>query len=278
VAEHTGCTVNPFQFVGHSEYCRDAQTSNYSVRNRVLSPGLTRWLTLPPLTAIWTSQEAVDQREIEQYRYASSAPTTLIDPSGLPNPPPRPKPPSDPKPGQCLVMFECANVAIFGYHCGIAIKWWNGGTLQTRTYHAHGLYARVLGCKLERADGLRPHPYGLQNIDYHSEAVCTCIRNAVDTFNEGITRAGASYMLDPFNACGGGPHCNSNYATKCVLRACGLSPPKPETIFYVAGWDFRMYICMESSPRTHCRCVCERWKRLDDTWCGGPPSTATHAD
>ena len=71
VTEHTGNTVNPFQYVRRQGYYRDELTGDYSARQRPLSSREGRWLSSDPLS------------EFLSYLYARNNPISRIDPSGL---------------------------------------------------------------------------------------------------------------------------------------------------------------------------------------------------
>lgn len=71
VTEHTGNTVNPFQFVGQFGYYTDELTGDLMVRQNTLEPGAGRWLS-PDALAFGHS-----------YSYVYNNPCVFIDPSGL---------------------------------------------------------------------------------------------------------------------------------------------------------------------------------------------------
>src|SRR5204862_6612017 len=58
VIEHTGNTVNPFQFKGDKQYYCDVETAAYQGRTRTVDADQGRWLSrgpaqVPPLQALW---------------------------------------------------------------------------------------------------------------------------------------------------------------------------------------------------------------------------------
>jgi hypothetical protein len=221
---------------------------------------------------------------IEFYCYVLNSPTGLTEPSGLTNRAPQPRTPAprdqfpDPDDGRCTLAFDCTKIPLHGIevgtHCGLAMKWWRAGRLVTRSYHAFGLYRPGEGCRIETVS--TGSKYDLYNIGDYPASTCECIRSAVTPYNEGIKKVRAVYSISPKNSCAG-QECNSNYATKCVLRACGLDLKAPRVphswggATWIPGWKLRIHTCVKASPRTHCRCVCEQWERSDDDWCGGPP-------
>jgi RHS repeat-associated protein len=73
VTEHTGSTVDPFQYIGQKGYYRDDEAGECWRRPRVLSPKVERWLTSD--TTAYTEGS-------NGYSYASNNPTSLVDPSG----------------------------------------------------------------------------------------------------------------------------------------------------------------------------------------------------
>ena len=70
----TGSTTVSFRWVGALGYYHDQETGSQYVRARSYQPVTARWLSLDPLGF------AIDTN---QYRYSSSDPVNLVDPSGL---------------------------------------------------------------------------------------------------------------------------------------------------------------------------------------------------
>ena len=64
------------------------------------------------------------------------------------------------------------------------------------------------------------------------------------------------------------PTCNSNYATKCLLRNSGISTdiwPEGQQPY---GWDHRMWDCEAVDRNGNQGCSCTRWVAFDKKWCG----------
>jgi RHS repeat-associated protein len=74
VAQRTGTTDIPFQYVGQKEYYRDEEIGSYSVRERPVSPTNGRWLAADP---------ALHLDSLDLYSYVRACPTRLTDPSGM---------------------------------------------------------------------------------------------------------------------------------------------------------------------------------------------------
>lgn len=74
VTEHTGNTVNPFQYVGQKQYYLDEATGKCIARWRSLSVQQGIWLSVDPSLIVIP---------LDAYRYVENNPIRLIDPSGL---------------------------------------------------------------------------------------------------------------------------------------------------------------------------------------------------
>lgn len=74
VTEHTGDTVNPFQFIGQKGYYFDMNLNEYLVRQRPLLARLGIWLSVDP---------SVDSHELNGYLYVLNNPLNHTDSSGL---------------------------------------------------------------------------------------------------------------------------------------------------------------------------------------------------
>lgn len=79
VADHSGVTVNPFQYVGRSGYYRDDQTGDHTVRKRQLGVRYGRWMSVDPLSKTLPTEAP--------YNYVLNRPVYFVDPSGLFPPP-----------------------------------------------------------------------------------------------------------------------------------------------------------------------------------------------
>ena len=104
---------------------------------------------------------------------------------------------------------------------------------------------------------------------------CDCIRAAAAALNNAIPTP--MYWPIPENDCAGGnPTCNSNYATKCLLKHCGFDY---RDIWGASGapvgWNHRMKRCLKPSWsivgtefNSDCVCECKQWQYVDLAWCG----------
>jgi RHS repeat-associated protein len=190
LVNRTGPTAIPLCFVGENGYYAEVTTRQYYIRQRSLIAQEGRWLSLDSPSDVSTRSHGPLH---EHYVYVNNSPAVSADPSGRTNPPPRPRFPN-PRRNQCMVILDCVNAALIGYHCGIAIKWWEGGKLETMSYHALGIYARGPGCKVEPATASK---YGIELVGYFPKALCGCISRAVGAFNAGIATVHASYRHCP---------------------------------------------------------------------------------
>jgi RHS repeat-associated protein len=75
VAERTGTSEVPFQYIGQKGYYADGLTGECSVRRRVYEPETQRWLAVDP--------ECVATRILHLYKYSQNNSLRFFDPSGL---------------------------------------------------------------------------------------------------------------------------------------------------------------------------------------------------
>lgn len=233
-------------------------------------PKLGRFLSRDPLPE--NGAELVHPvPDMTRYPYARNNPVNRVDPDGL----------QTAGDVGCTVELWC--VKLFGgfKHCGIEIcdatgcdKYHvmdkSGGLIPDKCIF--GIKGRIAPW---RPPGFGPPKWWLEKRWLEPDPnVCDCIRRTAAA----ITAADSTYSPVPTSdPCGGEPTCNSNYATKCLLRNCGLAYDW-SWIRKPVGWDHRMSVCLQTkyvtvnAGRGECyyKCVCEQWKTTDDSWCGGP--------
>lgn len=305
VTEHTGSTVNPFQYVGRNEYHRDEATLDTSVRKTFLDVGEGRWQS--------TARLAV-HANLNAYAYLSNnplVPTTNImalvlhssfkqttamrqvsDMSDSADDDPSSQVPDKDK---CLVAKHCTPFASGFYHCGVYIRFWDqNGNLVTEYLHATGKYdPRTVdyGCHI-RVFKPTPSdpPYEIVDLKQYPASACECLKQTMSILNSKIGIR--NYHAIPKNSCfndwlpgdSSTAECNSNYVSKCLLRKCGLNYDRPDR--RVPGWEHRMWHCLVKRynyRKSWCdlciHCDCYSWYAFDESWCGkperSPPRTKT---
>ena len=93
VTAQTGSTVNPFQYIGRKQYCRDEETADLYVRRRSLITTSGMWCSADPLSqmviALSTNElvrkhlQALKRVLQHSYIYVHNRPVSLYDPMGL---------------------------------------------------------------------------------------------------------------------------------------------------------------------------------------------------
>jgi RHS repeat-associated protein len=101
VTEHTGSTVNLFEYVGQKEYLADPTGERMAIRRRDYGSRIGRWLSTDPLAfltslaslgsfALWPAQDETvavtvysHEYGTNSFLYAHNSPLGTIDPSGL---------------------------------------------------------------------------------------------------------------------------------------------------------------------------------------------------
>lgn len=65
--------------------------------------------------------------------------------------------------------------------------------------------------------------------------------------------------------------CNSNYATHCLMRSCGIGH-RFGFLGTPIGWNHRMRRCVEYVAIGR-QCGCRKWEYIDQEWCNAAPES-----
>jgi RHS repeat-associated protein len=268
----SGSTVNPFLYVGRVGYYRDADPGTYYLRARVYDPSEGRFRSRDRSRP----GQRVDYASI--YLISENNPIRFVDPMGHESVPPPGGGPS------CSVSLVCARLIVGAIHCGVEIS----DSLGNGIFHiAQPGFAIPNKCIFGSPN--RPRPWGNPNwwTEYSwvsgssvssraaDPGTCACIRATAAAINA----ANNPYAPVPGNesCASGSPTCNSNYASKCLLKNCGLDisniwgPGSGSITTWTGapfGWNHRMQQCTRSFLTSICGCVCLNWQTVDQSWCG----------
>lgn len=112
LAGSTGVVDTPFRWIGQFGYYHDSGNATLNIRQRVYRPSIGRWLSRDPLGIALPVL-------LNDYQYALSNPTNVIDPSGLfwiwP-----PLPPLIPATQVCNLLSRAVNSDLITCICGVA--------------------------------------------------------------------------------------------------------------------------------------------------------------
>jgi hypothetical protein len=182
--------------------------------------------------------------------------------------------PAPTSPGKCNVGLECNRIAGSGYHCGIAMSYYDSaGRVVRDRLHSLGSFHQggvAFGCHIAvNPPNIIAEAFEILDVTEHPMAVCNCLRSTAATLNTGIGTNNYRVFPTHDDTCGKRTECNSNYSAKCLLRHCGLSKPQPES---PPGEGHRMWRCAASvdatGPPICICCECLKWVAIDTGWCG----------